>query len=281
MSVSALFFDESKIKQMADAHEFARGEEYVQRGRVRNLILEEGVYRAYVHRASYYLVKVWHDGSDVRTSCSCNYSKPGICRHTAAMMIAILRRESADREEAESGINIYEDGSFLVPQVASDPVVEPTQADDSEDEEVSPLKTLTRLRARDVMSSPVGTLQAGASVAEAWQLIQDRGVRHVPIVSDDGTIHGVISDRDLLRDAVTDAISPAARPLAERLVRELVSPRLLTAGPDTGISQIARVLYEEHVGSLPIIDENKNLIGLITRSDILRAIVERDLLGES
>ena len=277
MSVSELFFDQQTIQKMADGHEFARGEEYVQRGRVRNLILEDGVYRAYVHRASYYLVKVWYDGSRVRTSCSCNYSKPGICRHTAATMIAILKREDSDREEVDSGINLYEAGSYVVPDAASDPIVEKDPVDDPE-EETSPLQALTVLKARDVMSSPVATLPDEASVAEAWQFIQEHTVRHVPVVSEDGTIHGIISDRDLLRDAVADAISLEARPLTDRLVKDLVSPRLLTAGPDTDISQIARVLYEEHVGSLPIIDENKNLVGLITRSDILRAIVEGDLL---
>lgn len=279
MSVSALFFDEKTIKSLADAHEFARGEEYAQRGRVRNLVLEDGVYRAYVHRASYYLVKVWHDGKRVRTSCSCHYSKKGICRHTAATMIVILKRESADREPQVEGINLYEDGSFLVPQVSTDPVAEGGTEDI--DEEDSPLLSLPQLRARDVMSSPVATLSSDASVAEAWEFIREHDVRHVPVVSPDGTIHGVISERDLLRDAVADAIGIEAKPLSERLVRDLTAPRLLTAGPDTEIAQIARVLYEERVGSLPIIDENRNLVGLITRSDILKAIVEGDLLGEA
>jgi len=39
------------------------------------------------------------------------------------------------------------------------------------------------------------------------------------------------------------------------------------------------VLYEEHVGSLPIIDDSKNLVGMITRSDIFKAIVEGGLRG--
>ncbi len=279
MSTSTTFFDTKTIQEMADGHEFARGEEYCQRGRVRNLILEDGVYRAYVHRASYFLVKVWQENGKVRTSCSCNYSKKGICRHTVATMISILNREESEKDDAGSGINLYEDGSFVVPQVVSDPVVSDREPDDLE-EDVSPLTKHSTLLARDVMSSPVGTLPSDASIAQAWQFIQGREVRHVPIVSEDGTIHGVISDRDLLRDAVADVISSEAMPLTKRRVRDLISPRLLTAGPDTEIAQIARVLYEEHVGSLPIIDEDKNLVGLITRSDILKAIVEGDLLGE-
>lgn len=277
MSVSALFFDKATIQKMADGHEFARGEEYCQRGRVRNLSHDDGVYRAYVHRASYYLVKVWEERGKVRTACSCNYKKRGICRHTVATMMAILKRETSDREAASTGINLYEDGSFVIPEVTQDeePPAEPDEDLDAPDS----VPEHSALCARDVMSAPVATLPADASIADAWQFIQGREVRHVPIVSDDGTIHGVISERDLLRDAVADAISIDARPLTQRKVRDLVSPRLLTAGPDTDIAQIARVLYEERVGSLPIIDEDKNLIGLITRSDILRAIVEGDLLA--
>jgi acetoin utilization protein AcuB len=136
------------------------------------------------------------------------------------------------------------------------------------------------LVARDVMSSPVATLPRDATIAQAWYFVQSREVRHVPIVDEGGTILGVISDRDLLRDAVSDAITDGSKPLSERLVRDLVSSRLLTAGPDTDISQIARVLCEEHVGSLPIIDEQQTLVGLVTRSDILKAIVEGGLLGK-
>jgi len=204
-------------------------------------------------------VKVWHDGK-VKTSCSCNYSKKGICRHVAATTIAILKRESNEKAESEAGINLYEDGSFVVPQVSSEPI-----SDEEDSDEVlgdpTPLKEQTDLRARDVMASPVSTLQADASIAQAWQFVQGNDVRHVPIVSTDGTIRGVVSDRDLLRDAVADAIAPGAKPLTDRQVVDLVSPRLLTAGPETEIAAIARVLYEEHVGCLPIIDEDKNLVG--------------------
>ncbi len=279
MNRSSIFFDTKTIQEMADGHEYARGEEYCQRGRVRNLIFEESVYRAYVHRAGYYLVRVWNEEGEVRTSCSCNYSKKGICRHTAATMIAILEREASEKDEAASGINFYEDGGFLIPQIVSDPIVTDEESEDL-DEEHFPLKEHTALLARDVMSSPVRTLPSDASIAEAWQFIQEREVRHVPIVSEDGTIHGVISDRDLLRDAVSDAIANDAKSLSQRLVRDIVSSRLLTAGPDTEITHIVRVLYEEQVGSLPIIDEEKKLVGLITRSDILKAVVEGDLLGD-
>ena len=66
------FFGIATHKSMAEGHECSRAEEYVQRGRVRNLIQQDGVYRAYVHRASCYLIKMWHDGTQARNTCSCN-----------------------------------------------------------------------------------------------------------------------------------------------------------------------------------------------------------------
>jgi acetoin utilization protein AcuB len=192
-------------------------------------------------------------------------------------MLAIEKRETTD--QAAATINLYEDGGFVVPAEQAEEVHE-HELEDAE-EVVPALKNAEALVATDIVSSPVGTLPENASIAQAWKNVQGRDVRHVPIVSDNGTIPGVISDRDLLRDALTDAIGQNVKPLAERTVLDLVSPRLLTAGAETSIAQIARVLFEEHVGSIPIIDEQKALVGLITRSDILKAIVERDVLGSS
>jgi len=278
MAEADLLLDTKSIQAMSDAHEYARGEEYCQRGRVRNLIREDGVYRAYVHRASYYLVKVWSDGGRVRTSCSCNYSKSGVCRHTVATMIMIVKRETAE-VDTDDGINLYEDGSFVIPDVHAEPSGTGKALEEIEEGPPASVEASV-LVARDVMSSPVATLPRDATIAQAWHFVQSRDVRHVPIVDEAGTIIGVISDRDLLRDAVSDAITHGSKPLTKRLVRDLVHSRLLTAGPDTDIAQIARVLFEEHVGSLPVIDEQQTLIGLITRSDILKAIVEGGLFGE-
>jgi CBS-domain-containing membrane protein len=53
-----------------------------------------------------------------------------------------------------------------------------------------------------------------------------------------------------------------------------MTTRVLTASPNTEIRQIAQVLFDEHIGTMPIIDEREHLIGLITRSDILQALIK-------
>ena len=132
------------------------------------------------------------------------------------------------------------------------------------------------------MTKPVRTLSESATLARAWEFLQTQEVRHIPVVADDdGRILGMISERDLLREAVSDAISEDAKPLTARTASELVNTRILTASEDTTVHQIARVMVEERVGSVPILDSNSSVVGIITRSDLLRALVERDGLAEA
>ncbi|MEZ4275662.1 MAG: CBS domain-containing protein [Nitrospirales bacterium] len=64
-----------------------------------------------------------------------------------------------------------------------------------------------------------------------------------------------------------------------KLNRPRVSPKaslsrpVLVASPDAELCALARVLLEEHIGALPIVSESVGLVGMITRSDILRALV--------
>jgi CBS domain-containing protein len=59
----------------------------------------------------------------------------------------------------------------------------------------------------------------------------------------------------------------------ESPIRNLVSHPVLVAAPDAELRAIARVLLEERIGALPIVSEAEGLVGMITRSDILRVMV--------
>jgi acetoin utilization protein AcuB len=84
------------------------------------------------------------------------------------------------------------------------------------------------------------------------------------VVTPDGTIVGMLSDRELL-----------ANPWDERNVSARMATPVLTATPDASIRDIARVLIEERIGAMPIADDHGRLVGLLTRTDILRAVVAR------
>lgn len=126
--------------------------------------------------------------------------------------------------------------------------------------------------ASQIMSSPVITLAEETTLEEAWKLICEHRFRHVPIISRKKKLIAIISDRDLLQAGIGQI--PANQPPTSRTVRDVMKTHVLAAHPDTEIREIARVLFEEHIGAMPIVDQQENLVGIITRSDILRALVD-------
>ena len=130
--------------------------------------------------------------------------------------------------------------------------------------------------ASQIMASPVVILPPEATVAEAWELIRTKRFRHVPVVSHENKLVGIISDRDLLLEAgnICSTISHQDNAGQEQTtIQGLIRRKVLTASPDTGIREIARILFEERIGSMPIVDDKGMLVGIITRSDILRTII--------
>jgi acetoin utilization protein AcuB len=135
--------------------------------------------------------------------------------------------------------------------------------------------TSSKLVARDIMSSPVITLPFNASLAQAWELVKDKRFRHIPIQSRNGALVGILSDRDLSRGTVESALVgiKGSAYLAKVTIENYVSHPVLVADPEATLLAIARVLLEERIGAIPVVSQEKELLGLITRSDILRVIV--------
>lgn len=271
-------FTVSSVRALSNPHEFARGEEYLRRGRVHNLTQEDGVYQAYVRRSKYYHVRFWDEvEGPAASNCTCTYTGAGVCRHVVAAMLALVLGSKSG-----TGLNLMESGrpvspDYLEDELSGDPA-RPSVDEDMDRVEHKPQPVF----ARDVVTKPVRTLSESATLARAWEFLQTQEVRHIPVVADDdGRILGMISERDLLREAVSDAISEDAKPLTARTASELVNTRILTASEDTTVHQIARVMVEERVGSVPILDSNSSVVGIITRSDLLRILVERDGLAEA
>ena len=126
------------------------------------------------------------------------------------------------------------------------------------------------------MASPVVTLPRKPPMAEAWELIRAKRFRHIPILSREKELIGIISDRDLLREAgsICSTVHRQDKTGQEQMtIQGMIKRKVLTASPDTGIREIARILFEERIGSMPIVDDNGSLVGMITRSDILRTLV--------
>jgi CBS domain-containing protein len=125
------------------------------------------------------------------------------------------------------------------------------------------------ITAGQIMSQPVVSLTPATSLLDAWRLFRQRRFRHIPIVIDKDMLHGLVSDRDVLRYGFDH---PGT--LATTALSVLMQPRILTATADSEIREVVRVMFTQRIGSIPIVDPEGHLRGIITRSDILRVVMQ-------
>jgi len=129
------------------------------------------------------------------------------------------------------------------------------------------------------MSLEVLTVKPKDSVAHARALLEEYRINQLPVVKNRDVV-GIVTDRDL-RDAA-NAVTTSARlagvsepptGLPSRVtVDEVMSEKLLILSPRSSLIKAAELMLRERVGSVPIV-ENKRLVGIITRSDLLHAFV--------
>lgn len=132
----------------------------------------------------------------------------------------------------------------------------------------------TVLKAQQIMTTPVYTLFSNAKIADALQLFEKYNIRHIPILSQDNSLAGIISDRNLYQycSGITYDGNQNAVHRTDEDISSFMVTRVLTATPDSDVRDIARIFVEQNIGSMPI-TENRQLKGIIARSDVLGAVM--------
>ncbi|MCP9465454.1 MAG: CBS domain-containing protein [Nitrospira sp.] len=134
----------------------------------------------------------------------------------------------------------------------------------------------SRLRAavvaRDLMTSPVITLASTHTLGDAWHIMTTKGFRHLPITSLDGILVGLVSERDLLSQAPDLIMGKSPSAAAHIKLAEIMTTRVISATPSTDIRDIARIMLDERIHAVPILDGNRHPVGIVSSRDLLRGI---------
>jgi CBS domain-containing protein len=131
--------------------------------------------------------------------------------------------------------------------------------------------------ASDIMSSPVFTISEDIYVNDAWIKFTEKKVHHMPVLSGDGKLIGIVSDRDLLKKLIiSDGRIETA---GDALVRDIMSTDVIATTPLTDIRRIAKAMLDHHIGAMPIVNAEGTIVGIISRSDILYAIIHNPELN--
>jgi acetoin utilization protein AcuB len=131
------------------------------------------------------------------------------------------------------------------------------------------------------MKHPVVTVKPRDSAQHAREVMEKHRVNQLPVVVN-GHLVGIVTDRDL-RDAFPSVFElaeakgrhrrspgtdPAAIPVEDVMTRDV-----LTLAPAAFIADAARLMRRQRIGAIPIVDGGR-LVGILTRSDVLDALVE-------
>lgn len=133
--------------------------------------------------------------------------------------------------------------------------------------------------AKEIMISPVMVLPETAMISDALDLFHKRQFRHVPVLSERTELIGMLSDRDVLRYLGDTSVQKKDEPHTQfNRITNVMTTDVVSASSDTDVRYIARLFVEGRIGAMPIVDNGK-LTGVLTRSDILRAIMNNFHIG--
>jgi homoserine O-acetyltransferase len=121
---------------------------------------------------------------------------------------------------------------------------------------------LSRTSVGDVMIKDVVTIRHGSSVEEAARIMMTEGVTHLPVISEEGRLAGIVTAWD-----VSKAVALKYTKLEEIMTRDVV-----TIGLGDPIERAAKKMNENNISALPVIDEEQRVIGMITSDGVSRLV---------
>lgn len=121
--------------------------------------------------------------------------------------------------------------------------------------------------ARNIMSSPVKTVSQNLSIDETEKIMIRYGHTGFPVIDGEKVI-GIISRRDIEKARYHG--------LGHAPVKGFMSHHIATINSDTSLSEIKQIMIEKDIGRLPVM-ENDTLVGIISRSDVLRVLHGGDI----
>lgn len=140
------------------------------------------------------------------------------------------------------------------------------------------MQELDKILIRDIMTSNVVALKPGETMADAFDKMKNRLIRHLPVVNSRNEVLGVFTDVDLAR-ACKPHETPAGwiynrEDLNAYSVQHFMTPDPCTLTPEDTVRKATEIMARQRFGCLPIVRaDSKVLVGIISYVDLLKAFL--------
>ena len=149
------------------------------------------------------------------------------------------------------------------------------------------------MRAREIMATNVITIKSETTIEEIAHVLTDNNISGVPVVDENNKVIGIVSEKDLLyKDieprfpAVVELLgglifvkgvkhyNEELRKLVATKAEDVMTKGVITVDGNVEVKKVAEIMIEKDINRLPVVDNGK-LIGIISRSDIIRYTAKR------
>jgi len=139
-----------------------------------------------------------------------------------------------------------------------------------------------KIPVKDVMTVDVICIKKDADIHEAARILSENRISGLPVVDEEKHLIGILTEADILysagmkkshnfRDILRHVLGePHPKIRNGSKVEEIMTTKVITTSPDRDIKEVARILDENMIKRLPVVDENNKLIGIISRANIVR-----------
>ncbi len=129
------------------------------------------------------------------------------------------------------------------------------------------------MKVKDVMTEDPACCVPDSSIQEAARMMKDCDCGEIPVCesAQSKRIVGVVTDRDIACRAVAESKDPKATK-----VREVMSSPVITVSPETELDECCRIMEQNQVRRLPVVDRSGRCCGIIAQADIARSAPEHE-----
>jgi CBS domain-containing protein len=150
------------------------------------------------------------------------------------------------------------------------------------------------MNVKEIMTKEVVSVKRDSTIDEIAQVLIDNKVSGLPVLSDGGYLIGVVTEGDLLRREMSPRLpefinilgaviyyhgveryNEDFKKILAQTASDIMTEDLITVKEDTDISEVARLMLNNNIKQIPVVDGSK-LIGIVSRADIVKLLLKQE-----
>lgn len=126
----------------------------------------------------------------------------------------------------------------------------------------------------ELMKKTPLTIEENTPLPAVKKIFKEKGIRHLPVLLDSTKVIGIISDRDLLKVETMGTFQFLK-------AKDIMNTIIILVDDETAVAHVAKVMIEEKISAMPVINKSHHMVGIITKTDILRGVFDFKLRADS